>query len=207
MMHSACSRVLAVVVTALLAASCAQSPAVPALETETAMNDEPGLTSESDRHEDIPESIRAWMDRLTVPHEYDPETGFIVAREVIGLPQVIASGPPVPEALAIGVETSRLVVVFATADRCAPCQQYKKSALNDPDVVAALGKPGFLATHIEVDREPEAARAVLGSLAIPMTYMFADGKQVAVLPGQRSAAELLAWLQESSSAVDTPDGV
>ena len=143
-----------------------------------------------------PPRIRAWMDRLTVEHEYDPETGFIVAREVIELPEVIRSGPPASEAVRMGERESRVVVVFATADRCAPCQQYKKSALNDPRVVSALGEPRFIATHIEVDRESEQAEAVLGSLAIPMTYAFSKGEQVATLRGQRSADELLDWLDQ-----------
>jgi len=146
-----------------------------------------------------PARIQAWMDRLTVEHEYDPETGFIVAREVIVLPEVIASGPPVEEAIRRGQAESRSVVVFATADRCAPCQQYKKSALNDPEVIAALSRPGVLATHVEVDREPEVAETLLGSRAIPMTYLFRDGEQVAVLRGQRSSEELLAWLTEQGA--------
>ena len=49
------------------------------------------LKDDSDRVP--PPRIQAWMDRLTVDHEYDPKTGFIVAREVIGLPKVISSGP------------------------------------------------------------------------------------------------------------------
>ncbi len=134
------------------------------------------------------------MDRLTVEHAYDPETGFIVAREVIGLPAVIASGPPLGEAIRRGQDEGRVVVVFATADRCAPCQQYKQSALNDPRVIEALGASGLLATHVEVDRESEDAQALLGSLAIPMTYAFVDGERVAELRGQRSAEDLLAWL-------------
>ena len=139
------------------------------------------------------------MDRLTVDHEYDPKTGFIVAREVIGLPVVIASGPSIEEAIREGVAESRLVVVFATADRCAPCQQYKKSALNDPYVIEALSHPDFIATHIEVDREPELAESILGSQAIPMTYLFRGNEIVATLRGQRSAQELLAWLNDQSS--------
>lgn len=143
-----------------------------------------------------PERIREWMDRLTVEHEYDPETGFIVAREVVGLPPVIASGPPVADAVARGRDEDRVVVVFATADRCAPCQQYKLSALNDARVIEQLGEPAFIATHVEVDREPEAADEFLGGRAIPMTYAFRDGARVATLRGQRSADELLAWLEQ-----------
>lgn len=141
-----------------------------------------------------PARIREWMDRLTVDHEYDPETGFIVAREVIGLPEVIASGPSLESAIRLGAAESRGVLVFATADRCAPCQQYKKSALNDEAVIAALRESPLVITHLEVDREPEVAESVLGSRAIPMTYLLRDGEVTSALRGQRSAAELLEWL-------------
>ena len=142
-----------------------------------------------------PPAVQAWMDRLTVEHEYDPETGFIVARETIGLPSLIADGPAVDEAVeAAGAD--RTVVAFATADRCAPCQQYKRDALNDAGVIARLSAGGFVVTHVEVDREPELAEAYLRSRAIPMTYAIRDGEVIASLRGQRSAAELIAWLDE-----------
>ncbi len=146
-----------------------------------------------------PPEIQEWMDRLTVDHEYDPQTGFIVAREVIGLPEVIASGPSLEQAIQQSEQNDVLLVVFATADRCAPCQQYKKSALNDPGVIAALEREGVVVTHIEVDKEPELAQRVLGSRAIPMTYAFRSGEQRAVLRGQRSASELLSWLDEQGA--------
>jgi thioredoxin-like negative regulator of GroEL len=133
------------------------------------------------------------MDRLTVRHEYDPQTGFIVARETISLPPLIADGPALDAAVA-RAGTDRMVVAFATADRCAPCQQYKRDALNDAAVMARLSDPRFLPTHVEVDRSPELAETYLGTRAIPMTYALRDGKVVSTLRGQRSAAELLAWL-------------
>jgi thioredoxin-like negative regulator of GroEL len=133
------------------------------------------------------------MDRLTVAHEYDPKTGFIVAREVVTLPPLIADAPPLDAAIArAGAE--RVVIAFATADRCAPCQQFKRDALNDPAVVARLSDTRFLPTHIEVDKSPELAEAHLGTRAIPMTYALRDGKVIAQLRGQRSAADLAAWL-------------
>ena len=141
-----------------------------------------------------PPNIQAWMDQLTVDHTYDPETGFIVAREVIGLPPVIASGPPADQAVKSGADESKLVVIFATADRCAPCQQYKKSALNDPAVIKALSADNLITTHVEVDRQPELANQILGSQAIPMTYAFRDGQLVDTLRGQRSTVELLNWI-------------
>lgn len=141
-----------------------------------------------------PPGIQAWMDRLTVAHEYDPETGFIVARETVSLPPLLAGAPPLPEAVAEGTRSGRPVVVFATADRCAPCQQYKKDALNNAAVIERLSRSGVIATHIEVDREPVAANEILGSQAIPMTYLLRDGVVAATLRGQRSADDLLRWL-------------
>ena len=163
----------------LLAAGCSSAPSLDEPETATA---EP------------PPEIRAWMDRLTVSHEYDPQTGFIVARETISLPPLIADAPRLDEAIA-QAGSDRIVVAFTTADRCAPCQQYKRDALNDDGVIARLSDPRFLPTHVEVDRSPELADAYLGTRAIPMTYALRDGKVIAQLRGQRSAADLLAWLE------------
>lgn len=140
-----------------------------------------------------PPEMRAWMDRLTVAHEYDPATGFIVARETISLPPLLAEAPALDAAIA-EAGSVRTVIAFATADRCAPCQQYKRDALNDAAVIAKLSEPRFLPTHLEVDRSPELAETILGTRAIPMTYALRGGKVVAELRGQRSAAELIAWL-------------
>ncbi len=135
------------------------------------------------------------MDRLTVAHEYDPKTGFIVAREVVSLPPLIADAPPLDAAIArAGAE--RIVIAFVTADRCAPCQQYKRDALNDASVLSRLADERFVPTHLEADRSPELADAHLGSRAIPMTYALRDGKVVGELRGQRSAADLVAWLEQ-----------
>jgi hypothetical protein len=162
----------------LLAAACSSPPSADEPEAATA---EP------------PPEIRAWMDRLTVSHAYDPETGFIVARETISLPSLIADAPPLNEAIE-RAGSDRIVLAFTTADRCAPCQQYKRDALNDASVIARLSDPRFLPTHVEVDRSPELADTYLGTRAIPMTYALRDGKVIARLRGQRSAADLLAWL-------------
>ncbi|MHC5005552.1 MAG: thioredoxin family protein, partial [Planctomycetota bacterium] len=90
----------------------------------------------------------------------------------------------------------RVVIAFATADRCAPCQQFKKDALNDARVIARLGTDGVVATHVEVDRQPELAEAYLGGGAIPMSYALRGGRVTGSLRGQRSADDLLAWLDQ-----------
>lgn len=133
------------------------------------------------------------MDRLTVAHAYDPKTGFIVARETVSLPPILADAPALDAAIA-SAGSERVVIAFATADRCAPCQQYKRDALNDAAVIARLSDPRFVPTHVEVDRAGGLAEAHLGGRDIPMTYALCNGRVVATLAGQRSGAELLAWL-------------
>jgi len=149
---------------------------------------------------DAPPAIRAWMDRLTVSHHYDPATGFIVADETIPLPGVIAEAPPLDAAVADARRRGVPVLAFATADRCAPCQQFKKDALNDPEVIQRLAGADFLVAHVEVDERPDLARGYLGGGAIPMTYVLRDGEITATLRGQRSAADLLAFIDEHLGA-------
>jgi len=143
-----------------------------------------------------PPHIQAWMNRLTVPHHYDPATGFIVADRTTDLPLVLADAPMLDVAITAAREDDRIVIAFATADRCAPCQQYKKDALNDPRVISRLRDGRLLATHVEVDRQRELAEACLGSASIPMTYALRNGEKVSELRGQRSPEELLAWLDD-----------
>lgn len=136
--------------------------------------------------------MQAWMDRLSVAHAFDPETGFIVAKETVALPPLLSEAPLLDEAIAEA--DGRIVIVFATADRCAPCQQFKHDALNDPEVLAMLGDPRFLPTHLEVDRHGDLADRYLGGRAIPMSYAIVDGERISALRGQRSAEDLRAWL-------------
>ena len=177
---SACLAIVPLI-TAVLAVGCSTQTDAPAPSSETGAPETP------------PPAVQAWMDRLTVPHDYDPKTGFIVAREVTPLPPLIADAPPLDVVIAEAGPT-RTVIVFVTADRCAPCQQYKKDALNDAAVIARLSVARFLPTHLEADRSPELATKYLGTTSIPMTYALRSGTVVAQLRGQRSAAELLAWI-------------
>lgn len=146
-----------------------------------------------------PPAIRAWMERLTVATAYDPVTGFIVAREQIALPAVLRDAAPLPEAVGSGVVSGRPVIVFTTADRCGPCQQFRKDALNDPRVVALLESGRVIGVHLEVDRQGELADEYLASRAIPASWRIEGAKVAGVLRGQRSAEDLLAWLERQST--------
>ena len=178
---------------AILCSGCSQMPT----------DDQAGATGETDATANAtpPPAIQAWMDRLTVEHVYDPVTGFIVARKTVALPPILAEGPDLEDAVRLAGEDGRLVIAFATADRCAPCQQYKLDALNDGRVIARLADPRLLVTHVEVDRAPEMATAHLGSVSIPMTYALLDGRPVATLRGQKSADELLEWLEQQLESI------
>lgn len=177
-MHTAMLPLLLLPIAAVLAAGCA-SPPEP---TDEMTSREP------------PPAIRDWMARLTVEHAYDPETGFIVAKRVTPLPPLIADGPALDAAIDAARTDDRIVIAFATADRCAPCQQYKLDALNDERVIEWLGASGFVATHVEVDRSGDLADAYLGGRGIPMTYALRGDVVIAELRGQRSAEDLLQWL-------------
>lgn len=180
---------------ALAVAGCRSSPDM----TQPTESPAPGNATAAEPPADAPPpAIAAWMERLTVRHHYDPATGFIVADEVVPLPSVLSRAPDARTLVDFGRRNRVPVVVFATADRCAPCQQFKRDALNDERVMSRLEAGGIFATHLEVDRDPEMAREVLGSTAIPMTWLFRDGKVVDRLGGQRSAAELIAWLEEAA---------
>jgi hypothetical protein len=93
-----------------------------------------------------PPKIQAWMNRLTVAHEYDPKTGFIVARETVPLPAALTQRSI--DAAIAQARADQLVIAFATADRCAPCQQFKHDALNDPVVLARLAEPRVTPAHV-----------------------------------------------------------
>jgi len=143
-----------------------------------------------------PPAMRAWMDRLTVAHRWDPVTGFLVAEEVIALPDVLSRGPDLAEAVDAATRLGLPLIVFATADRCAPCQQYRKDALHDARVVAVLSSGRVIAAHVEVDRQGELADRYLGSRGIPMTWRLDAGTVTGEFRGQRSADALLQWLNE-----------
>lgn len=184
---SACLALVAAIA-ALLMAGC-----LPQKESPAIAKGAPPTKGAQSAQAKPPPAVQAWMDRLTVPHDYDPKTGFIVAREVTPLPPILAGAPPLDRAIAEAGST-RTVIVFVTADRCAPCQQYKKDAVNDAAVIARLSDARFVPTHLEVDRSPKLAETYLGTTSIPMTYALRGGIVVAQLRGQRSAAELLAWI-------------
>ena len=80
------------------------------------------------------------MDRLTVKHEYDPKTGFIVARETVALPPLIRDAPPLDAASA---------------------------ASSDDDGTVSSSEAGFPVSVVDIDYDGGRAGRVAGTLFYP----------------------------------------
>lgn len=147
----------------------------------------------------IPPGAQRWLAQATVKARFDPSTGFLVAEEVVPLPAILRNAPALEQAASRARGAGVPLLAFATADRCGPCQQFKKDALNDPAVIAELERGvqagRLVVAHVEVDREADAAQRVLGSRRLPMTYWIAANGDRQELAGQRTAADLLGWLR------------
>jgi hypothetical protein len=183
----------ALMAAAVLIAACASPPVEP--NGSAGSPNSPDPADPAVPTDQPSPAARAWMERLTVPHHYDPATGFIVADEVVALPAVLRDGPDLATAVEAGARDGRTVIAFSTADRCAPCQQFRLDTLNHPSVVARLSAGDLIAVHVEVDREAQAADRYLGSRGIPVSWRLVDGRVADHLPGVASVDELLAWLE------------
>ena len=167
------NRTLLLAVAALSA--CSSPPAPPATRTPPAI-----------------------LDRLTVKHRWDPATGLIVSEEVVALPEPLRDAPSLADAVARSRATGVPVAAFTTADRCAVCQQFKLSTLNDPRLVEFLTEGRVIGVHVEVDRDGEAAKGFLGDPAIPATYLLVPGEPPRRLAGLRNAGQVIEFLSGES---------
>jgi thiol:disulfide interchange protein len=141
-----------------------------------------------------PRTPPAILDRLTVKHRWDPATGLIVSEEVVALPEPLRDAPSLADAVARSRATGVPVAAFTTADRCAVCQQFKLSTLNDPRLVEFLAEGRVIGVHVEVDRDGEAAKQFLGDPAIPATYLLTPGQPPRRLAGLRNAEQVIEFL-------------
>ena len=145
-----------------------------------------------------PRTPPAILDRLTVKHRWDPATGLIVSEEVVALPEPLRDAPSLADAVARSRATGVPVAAFTTADRCAVCQQFKLSTLNDPRLVEFLAEGRVIGVHVEVDRDGEAAKGFLGDPAIPATYLLVPGEPPRRLAGLRNAGQVIEFLSGES---------
>ncbi len=121
-------------------------------------------------------------------------------RRTAPLPPVFADRLTIRQAAARSAETGRPVLVFATADWCGPCQQFKRTTLVEERVEAMINER-FVPVYLNVDLEQDAA-ASLGIRSIPASIVLRADQPAARLEGAVGAEQYLAWLNASLAPPD-----
>lgn len=89
-------------------------------------------------------------------------------------------------------ENDRILLVYATASWCGPCQHMERTTWVDPTVAAWFDEHG-LAFKFDVDENRELSRS-LRVRAMPTLIAYRDGKAFDQIMGARSAEDLIEWL-------------
>ncbi|MBU6413031.1 MAG: thioredoxin family protein [Planctomycetes bacterium] len=114
--------------------------------------------------------------------------GVSIPAAFLGQPQTVAAG------VARASAEKKVMIAFATASWCGPCQAFKQGALADQRVTDALRATGIPA-YIDVDKD-QAGAGSLKVFSIPVLIALRDGREVGRMEGVRSAKEVLDWLSE-----------
>jgi len=121
-------------------------------------------------------------------------------RRTAPLPPVFSDRLTMRQAASRSAESGKPVLVFATADWCGPCQQFKRTTLVDQRVEAEI-REHFIPVYLNVDMEQDAA-AVLSIHSIPASVILRDGSNVARLEGAVPGEQYLAWLSSNAPGGD-----
>jgi len=103
------------------------------------------------------------------------------------------------DAMALAEKDDKVVFAYATADWCAPCQQFKRGALSDKRVIDWM-QANAVPVYIDIDDNPDDAIR-LGVGPIPASFVIAERKIVDSTAGPRSADQFLAWLERARQRV------
>lgn len=118
---------------------------------------------------------------------------------VAPIPEVFAQGLTLAQASEQSKAAGKPVLVYATADWCGPCQQFKRTTLLDPAVVAFI-QSSTIPVYLDVDHHQDDA-GKFNISSIPTTVLVRDGVLVAKLSaGAVDADEYLAWLKTEIAA-------
>lgn len=107
-------------------------------------------------------------------------------------PEVFQGRTSLEAAIAEAAKSDKIVLAFATADWCGPCQQMKRSVLVEPSIVAQINRD-FLPVYVDIDKDNAAANR-LAAYSIPATVILKDGKQVARVEGLLPHDSYSQWL-------------
>lgn len=128
--------------------------------------------------------------------------GLMLARinsGVVETPEVFAQGLTLQQAAARADESGKPVLVFVTADWCAPCQAFKRSTLSQENVKQAIlerTEPVYLdITNVQANPEAVAAAEAMGVRGIPALVLLRDGKVISHR-GPMTDTQLIGWLNE-----------
>lgn len=136
-------------------------------------------------------------------------TSILIAQRLTGevvapIPAVFQGRTSLNDAIAEASKSDRVVLAFASADWCPPCQTMKRTLLVEPDMVKQITRD-FVPVYVNVDKDPEAAQR-LAAFALPSTVILKDGKQVARLEGLIPHDVFSQWLSaaHAQATSDTP---
>lgn len=128
--------------------------------------------------------------------------GALVVPNVISLirgpaptPDIFSAGYTLTQGSEISQQTGKPMLVLATADWCAPCQQLKRATLTDPGVAAWISK-NTVPVYLEDGVNPTEI-ASLGVRAYPTTMLVQGGKVVSAIEGAAGPGRFIDSLQGS----------
>jgi thiol:disulfide interchange protein len=113
--------------------------------------------------------------------------------EFAPVPPVFEEQITLQQGLDRAAKADRLVLVYASASWCGPCQTYKRTTLVDSTVVHWIRRYTE-PVYLNIDRDQTTAER-LGVSSIPVTILLKDGKEIARLTGAASADEFMRWVQ------------
>lgn len=124
--------------------------------------------------------------------------GSLVGRgSAAPIPPLFDGSVALSESERLAEQKNRVVLVYATADWCGPCQAFKSSTLVDPRVEEWVGA-NAVPVYLNVDHEPTDAER-FSIVSIPSTILLRNGRVLGKLQGAVGSDEYLEWLKATAA--------